>query len=343
VSAASRSAEGGSRIPRWAVPAVVAGGLLLGCSGGSGPTVIKLAHSLDVGHPVHRAMTHMAERVAQRSGGGLRIDIYPGEQLGSERECVELVQIGSLGMTKVSASVAEGFVPAFRVFSLPYLFASREHYFAVLEGPIGRELLMAGERVRLRGLCYFDAGSRSFYTRSTPVRSPADLAGLKIRTQESASAMRMVQALGGSATPIAWGELYTALQQGVVDGAENNPPSFYLSRHYEVCKVYSLDEHTAVPDLLLIGTEVWNDLSSAQQQLLQEAAREAAELQKRIWQEASDEALAAVAAAGVEILRPRKEPFAEKVAPLWEEYRNEPEIDAWIRRIRAAAGRSRDE
>lgn len=322
---------------RWAAAAVVSG-VVLGCAGGSGPTVVKLAHSLDVGHPVHRAMEHMAARVAERSGGGLRIDIYPGEQLGSERECVELVQIGSLGMTKVSASVAEGFVPAFKVFSLPYLFASREHYSAVLEGPIGRELLLAGEGVRLRGLCYFDAGSRSFYTRATPVRSPADLAGLKIRTQESASAMRMVQALGGSATPIAWGELYTALQQGVVDGAENNPPSFYLSRHYEVCKVYSLDEHTAVPDMLLIGTEIWNDLSSVEQQWIQEAAWEAAELQKRIWQEATDEALDAVAAAGVEILRPPKEPFVAKVAPLWEEVRNEPEIAAWIRRIRDAAG-----
>ena len=132
--------------------------------------------------------------------------------------------------------------------------------------------------------------SRSFYTRDQRVDSPADLVGLKIRTQESATAMRMVRALGGSATPISWGELYTALQQGVVDGAENNPPSFYLSRHYEVCSYYSLDEHTSVPDVLLMSTRVWDDLDPQVQLLVEEAALEAAEYQKVIWAEASDEA-----------------------------------------------------
>jgi tripartite ATP-independent transporter DctP family solute receptor len=246
----------------------------VGCSGGFGSTVVKLAHGLDVTHPVHRAMVRMAELVAERSGARMRIDIYPSEQLGSERECVELIQIGSIGMTKVSASVAESFVPAFKVFSLPYVFASRDHLFEVLDGPIGHELLLQGEVSRIRGLCYFDAGSRSFYTRERPVHSPDDLEGLKIRTQESATAMRMVRALGGSATPIAWGELYTALQQGVVDGAENNPPSFHLSRHYEVCRYYSLDEHTSVPDVLLIGTATWDRLTTEEKEILQRAAPE---------------------------------------------------------------------
>ena len=305
------------------------------CTGGAGMTVLKLAHGLDVTHPVHRAMVRMAELVAERSDGQMRVDIYPSEQLGSERECVELIQIGSIAMTKVSASVAESFIPSFKAFSLPFLFGGREHLFAVLDGPIGRELLLEGTGSRLRGLCYFDAGSRSFYTRDRPVLSPSDLQGLKIRTQESATAMRMVRALGGSATPIAWGELYTALQQGVVDGAENNPPSFYLSRHYEVCRYYSLDEHTAVPDVLLIGTVSWNRLASEEQEILQRAALDAAEHQKVIWKEASDEALAAVAAAGVEILRPDTRPFAAAVAPLIEEYRAEPEVYRWIERISA--------
>jgi tripartite ATP-independent transporter DctP family solute receptor len=316
---------------------------MLGCRGHGDLTIIKLAHGLDVTHPVHRAMEFMAERVATSSGGAMRIDIYPSEQLGSERECVELLQIGSIGMTKVSASVAESFIPSFQVFSLPYLFTSREHQFTVLEGPIGRELLLEGESSRIRGLCYFDAGSRSFYTRERPVLSPDDLAGLKIRTQESATAMRMVRSLGGSATPIAWGELYTALQQGVVDGAENNPPSFYLSRHYEVCKYYSLDEHTSVPDVLLIGTPVWKALSPDEQQILQEAAWEAARYQKEIWRQASEEALDAVAAAGVEILHPDKTPFAARVEPLLAEYRSRPEIFRWIERIREAASEIKEQ
>ena len=307
----------------------------LACNDGGGTTVIKLAHGLDVSHPVHLAMVRMAEIVAEESGGSVRIDVYPSEQLGTERECVELLQIGSIGMTKVSASVAEAFIPSFKVFSLPYLFRDRDHLFAVLDGEVGWALLLDGQESRLRGLCYFDAGSRSFYTRDQRIDSPADLTGLKIRTQESATAMRMVRALGGSATPISWGELYTALQQGVVDGAENNPPSFYLSRHYEVCSYYSLDEHTSVPDVLLMSTRVWEDLDPQVRELVQEAALEAAEYQKVIWAEASDEALAAVEEAGVEIIRPDKGPFVESVQPLTEEYRSQPKIWEWIERIRA--------
>jgi tripartite ATP-independent transporter DctP family solute receptor len=307
----------------------------LGCHGGREASVIKLAHGLDVTHPVHRAMVRMSEIVAERSDRAVRIDIYPSEQLGSERECVELLQIGAIGMTKVSASVAESFIPSFQVFSLPYLFRDREHLFAVLDGEVGRALLLDGQQSRLRGLCYFDAGSRSFYTRDRRVESPSDLAGLKVRTQESATAMRMVRALGGSATPISWGELYTALQQGVVDAAENNPPSFHLSHHYEVCSYYILDEHTAVPDVLLMSTRVWRTLDPVVQDLVQRAALEAADYQKVIWSEASEKALAAVTEAGVEIIRPDKEPFVEAVQPLIEEYREQPEIWRWIERIRA--------
>jgi tripartite ATP-independent transporter DctP family solute receptor len=237
-------------------------------------------------------------------------------------------------MTKVSTSPAEAFIPSFKIFSLPYIFRDREHLSAVLEGAVGQDLLLDGVDSRLRGLCYFDAGSRSFYTRDTAIYSPADLVGLKIRTQESTTAMSMVRALGGSATPIAWGELYTALQQGVVDGAENNPPSFYLSGHYEICRYYILDQHTWVPDVLLMSTRVWDALDPKEREIIQRAALEAAEFQKTAWAEASDEALAAVEAAGVEIIYPDKKPFMKAVEPLIETYREQPEIWKWIERIR---------
>ncbi|MCB0437094.1 MAG: DctP family TRAP transporter solute-binding subunit, partial [Mangrovimonas sp.] len=165
--------------------------------------------------------------------------IYPNQQLGSERENLELLQIGSLDMTKVSVGVMENFAPKMKVFGLPFLFRDKQHAFNVLDGPIGKELLDEGEKYWLKGLCYYDAGSRSFYTKDKPVMTPEDLKGSKIRVMESVTAMDMVRSLGGAPTPISWGELYTSLQQGVVDGAENNPPSFYLSRHYEVCKFYS--------------------------------------------------------------------------------------------------------
>ncbi len=309
--------------------------LLPGCGVQSDVTVIKLGHGLDTNHPVHHAMVFMAERVAEKSGGAMRIDLYPSQQLGSERQLLELLQLGSLGMTKVASAVLEGFAPSYKVFSLPYIFRDEAHRFEVLEGDIGRELLLSSEQYWLRGLTYYDAGSRSFYTTDRPVLSPADLVGLKIRTLESATQVQMVNTLGGSATPISWGELYTALQQGVVDGAENNPPSFYTSRHYEVCKYYVLDEHTGIPDVLLISTIIWKTLSPQKQQWLTEAAWESAEHQKVLWKEASEEALRAVQEAGVDVVYPDKTPFAEKVAPIYESYRAEPEIYALIQRIRA--------
>lgn len=311
-------------------------GLVTGCGGGSEVRVIKLGHGLPESHPVHQAMVHMGERLVELSTGRMRLQIYPSQQLGTERECLELLQIGSLGMTKVSAAVMEAFAPGYRIFNLPYLFEDDAHRLAVLTGPIGRQVLLEGEDYWLRGLCYYDAGSRSFYTVHRPVRAPEDLRGLKIRTQESPTAFAMIRAMGGSATPIAWGELYTALQQGVVDGAENNPPSFHLSRHYEVCRYYTLNEHTAVPDVLLIGTKVWRTLTEEQQGWLEIAAAESALHQITLWQEATAAAMAAVEAAGVEIIHPDKSRFAEAVAGLADLYGNEPHLRRLIEQIRAA-------
>lgn len=283
-------------------------------------TVLKLAHTLDQQHSVHRAMEFMDERLQMLSGGSMRIDIYPGGQLGSERELIELLQIGSLAMTKVSASPMEGFVPELKIFNLPYVFRDADHFWTVLQSDIGRKLLLAGERARLRGLGYFDAGSRSFYVNDKPIYTPEDLKGLKIRVQNSQTAIKMVNTLGGAATPVSWGELYTALQQGVVQGAENNPPSFYLSKHYEVSRYYTLDEHTYVPDMLLISTEVWKKLNDRQRAWLQQAVDEAVDYQRTLWQESTRESLAAVEAAGVKVIYPDKQPFIDAVKPLHESF-----------------------
>lgn len=305
-----------------------------GCAAAGDTVEIKLAHGHDTTHPVHAAMVFMGERLEEKSGGTMRIDIYTSQQLGTERETLELLQIGSLGMTKVSSSVLEGFAPEFRVLGLPYLFRDEDHRFSVLEGEIGRDLLQKLDRYRLRGLTYYDAGSRSFYTVQRPVNSPDDLAGLKLRVQESGIAMQMVRTLGGAATPISYGEVFTALQQGVVDGAENNPPSFHTSRHYEVAKFYSLDEHTAVPDLLLVSLHLWEELNPQQRQWLQEAADESAELQKELWRQATEEALQVVTEAGVEIIHPDKEAFLEKAAPLLDSFGRDPEVGPLVQQIR---------
>ncbi len=297
---------------------------IAGCGKVQKIKVLKLAHVLDVTHPVHKSMVFMAKRVAEKSGGTMRVDIYPSGQLGAERDLIELLQIGSLAMTKVSTSPMEAFVPQMKIFSIPYIFRDDEHLWKVLRGEIGKRILLAGEPYYLRGLCYYDAGARSFYTKDVQIKTPADLKGLKIRVMKSKTAVEMVQALGGSATPIAWGELYTALQQGVVDGAENNPPSFYLSKHYEVCKYYTLDEHTAIPDILLMSTHVWYELTKRQQKWLQEAVDESVIYERKLWKEASDHALAEVQKAGVVVLHPDKQPFRDAVKPLHESYRNTP-------------------
>ncbi|MEE4312578.1 MAG: TRAP transporter substrate-binding protein [candidate division KSB1 bacterium] len=295
--------------------------LLSGCESETKVRVIKLAHVLDTSHPVHKGMVYMADRVFEKSGGKMRVDIYPSGQLGQERDLIELLQIGSLAMTKVSTAPLEAFVPEMKLFGIPYVFRDDDHRWKVLKSQIGKDLLLAGEKFFLRGMCFYDAGSRSFYTKDRPVQTPADLNGMKIRVMKSLTSFKMVQSLGGSPTPIPWGELYTALQQGVVDGAENNPPSFYLSHHYEVCKHYSLDEHTAVPDILLMSTVVWNSLTPEEQQWLQEAVDESVEHQKILWKESSDEALREVQKAGVTVYYPDKTPFRDAVQEMHDSYR----------------------
>lgn len=293
--------------------------LLVGCQDKQDTTVLRLAHTLDQEHVVHKAMVLMGERLAHYSNGSMQIEIYSGGQLGNERELIELLQIGSLAMTKVSASPLEGFVPAMQVFSVPYIFDDNAHFWRVLDSEIGRGLLDEIQVARLFGLGYYDAGSRSFYSSNTRIDSPADLRGKKFRVLNSQTSVRMVEALGAAATPIDWGELYTAIQQGVVDGAENNPPSFYLSRHYELSKYFTLDEHTAVPDVLIMSLAVWQDLTPQQQKWVQQAANDSITYQKSAWQQASDEALAAVKAAGVTVIYPDKTPFRAAVEPFYQQ------------------------
>ena len=305
-----------------------------GCKTTTQTTTLKLAHGLDPSHPVHKAMVFMASKLDENSNGKMKLEIYPSGQLGSEQECVELLQIGSLAITKVSAAVLESFTPNYQVLGLPYIFRSREHAFKVLDGEIGKEFLNSTEQFNIKGLCFYDAGFRSFYTINTAINTPDDLKGLKIRVMKSQTAMNMVKSMGGSPTPIAWGELYTALQSGVVDGAENNPPSLYTSRHYEVCKKYILNEHTAVPDVLIISTVVWNKLSDQEKEWLQAAANASVPEERILWAQAEEEALREVAKAGVEIIYPDKAPFMKKVESIFESYKTNPEIYDLIQRIR---------
>ena len=311
--------------------------LVLSCRSSDNIEKLRLAHGLDTSHPVHLGMVHMAEQLSELSNGKMTMQIYPSGQLGSERECLELLQVGSLDVTKVSAAVMENFAPIYEILSLPYVFESREHAYNVLDGSIGNMFLEQGSKFRLRGLCFYDAGSRSFYTKEKPIGNPEDLKGLKIRVQRSKTAVEMINTFGGTPTPIPWGELYTALQQGVVDGAENNPPSFFLSRHFEVCKYYSINEHTSVPDVLLIGTNTWDRLSDKQKDWVTEAARRSSQYQRKVWLASEERCLKEMIDKGVQVSYPEKESFAGKVWEMKKKYMQDETIRTVMEQIALAS------
>lgn len=298
---------------------------------------LRVAHVLPTAHPVHRALEFMAQRVGVLSNGDLKLEIFPGEQLGTETQCLEQVQAGTLAITKVSAGAIGNFVSVYKVLSLPYLFKDGEHCWRVLEGAVGTELLRAlatadnGAQSGLRGLCFYDAGTRNFYSRE-PILTPADLKGKKIRVMNDPVAMDLIRTFGGAPTPIAWGELYSALQQGIVDGAENNPPSLLASRHFEICKHFTLNHHTRIPDVVIISAKIWSELGPEEQAWIQQAAEESSRFQRKLWEEESAKTLAALKEAGVTIHQPEVEPFRRAAEPLLEKY-GRGIIGEWVQRI----------
>ncbi len=288
----------------------------------SAQIVLKLGHGQDTKHPIHKSIEFMNQRLEELSGGEVKIDIYPSAVLGKEVESIEQLQNGSLAMTCQSVAALENFIPSMATFSLPYVFRDADHFWNVLDGNIGDELKRSGEKKFLRGLCFYDAGSRNFYTKDKPIRTPADLKGMKIRVMNSATAMAMVEALGGSPTPIAYGELYSALAQGTVDGAENNPPSFLSTKHYEVCKHFSLDGHSRIPDTLLMSSRVWDKLSPQVQGWVLQAANESSDFQRDLWRKDTERALEQVAKEGVEIYDVDTSIFSKMVQPMLDAVEN---------------------
>ena len=293
--------------------------------------VLKLGHGLDQTHPVHLAMVHMQERLAELSGGTVRLDIYPGGMLGSETQCLEQVQTGLIDMTKSSTSPMESFWTEVGIFAIPYIFRDSDHLWNILDGEIGTMFLEMSPT--MYGLCYYDAGARNFYSVSRPILSPENLRGMKIRVQQSRTAMDMIRHMGAAPTPIAWGELYTALSQGTIDGAENNLPSFETGRHSEICRHFTLNEHTFVPDMLLINRNRWDSLSPLQQQWLKTAAIESSVYQRELWQKEEQRCREAAEERGVQFHKVDKTPFIAITAPMREEI-TDPMIREIIQKIR---------
>lgn len=291
-----------------------------------GKVTLKLAHDLGEDHPVYFALENFAETVEERSEGQIEIEIFSNGVLGNEREMLEQIQGGGIDITKVSGASLESFASPYSVFSLPYVFDDEEHFFRAMESEAVSELFASTEEQGFLGLTWYDSGSRNFYTEDKPIMHPDDLEGLKIRVMDSKTQIELMSALGGAPTPMPYGDIYTAIQSGVIDGAESNPTALTTGKHGEVAKAFSMDEHTRIPDVVVISSDTWNSLTQEHQQIITDAAEESTELQKEIWAEAIDEAMEEAEDMGVKFYYPETEPFREAVSPLYEEYRQDERI-----------------
>ncbi|SHO57402.1 TRAP transporter substrate-binding protein [Vibrio quintilis] len=300
-------------------------------------TTLKLSHNQDRTHPVHKSMQFMAKEVKALTHGEVRIRIYPNGQLGTQRESMELLQNGAIDMVKSNASELESFEPAYGAFNIPYIFHDKAHFYRAITGDVGEKILASSHDKGFVGLTYYDAGARSFYAQK-PIKSPSDLKGMKIRVQPSPTAVEMIQLMGGSPTPLAFGELYTALQQGVVDGAENNPTALTSARHGEVVKYYSQDEHTIIPDVLVISSKVWDKLPADQQAAIKKAATDSMMYHKDLWTKMTDKAIEkAEKSMDVKFVKVDKQPFIDAVKPMHDKALKNPAIASYVQQIDALA------
>ena len=227
----------------------------------------------------------MGEQLAAQTGGELGIKVYPNGALGNERDTIEQLKIGGLDMMRINVAPLNNVVPETIVPALPFLFRSEEHMHAVLDGPVGDQILAAMEAQGMVGLAFYDSGARSIYAATKPVKTLADVSGMKIRVQQSDLFVAMVEALGANPTPMPYGEVYTALKTGIVDAAENNFPSYESSRHFEAAKYYTMTEHSMAPEVLVFSKVIWDTLEPEDQEMIRKAAKESVPHMRKLWDE----------------------------------------------------------
>jgi tripartite ATP-independent transporter DctP family solute receptor len=287
-------------------------------SGASAAIELKLNGVQPPEHPVSMTHKFFAERVGQLTGGEIAIEVYDARGLGDAVESVQSLRNGTIAFATVSASNLSQVMPQMDMFSLPYLFKSAQHYWDYLNSDRAAAFVAPLEEKGIVVLGYIDSGSRNFFSEE-PIRSVSDVAGKKIRVMASPVQVKTIEAMGGTGVPIAWGELYNALQTGVVDAAENNDPSILAMKFYEVSKYYTLDEHARIPDILLVSKGVYDKLSPEQQQAVMQAGQEAEAYMRGAWAMAEQDARVALQERFTEIIDVDKQPFIDAVGPLVQE------------------------
>ena len=324
---------------RAALLGAAAGALALPWLGGSARAQAITLRSADVhpdGYPTIEGVKYMGKLLEERSNGRIRIQVFHSRQLGDEKDTLEQVRFGVIDMTRVNTAPLNNLVPETLVAGLPFLFRDTAHMQRVMDGPIGDDIGKATLSHGLVTLCYYDAGARSFYTRGKPARTPEDLKGMKIRVQQSDMWVAMMRAFGANATPLPYGEVYSALQTGVVDGAENNFPSYLTARHFEVAKSYAQTEHSLTPEILAMSKRTYDRLSPADRELVRQAAKESVPVMREKWVAMEVDAQKQVEAGGATVYPADKEAFAKLIQPVYDQFVRDAKLKALVERIRAA-------
>lgn len=307
---------------------------LTGYAGNQEAIILRAVQNQNTEHPSHKAMEFMSSRLEVLSSGRLTLKIYPNGILGTQRESIELLKTGAIDIARSNTNEMEPFHSLYGALNLPYIFRDLTHYYQVTEGEIGRNILQSSIKKGFFGLAFYDAGARSFYGKK-PVRTPADIKGQKFRVQPGQTSIKMTQLMGASPVPIDLGELYTAIQQGLVMGAENNVTTFVLTQHSEVAPYYSSSRHSRVPDVLLISSKTWARLTPEQQHIVQQAASESALEMKKLWAESEAKYMGIAKKMGVKFVETDRAAFARKVEPLYQQMKQrKPEVYAVVEQIR---------
>ena len=295
-----------------------------GCGSSEQKRIVRIGHNQSTSHPSHLGLVAFQEFINEKLGDKYVVEVYPSELLGSQTEMVQLTQTGAIDFVIASNAILETFSSNYGIFNLPYLFSSAEAYHAAMEDPtVTDPIFLATEDAGFIAVTWLDAGTRNFYTVDTPINSPADLKGLKIRVQQSPTNIKMMDLLGGSATPMGFGEVYTALQSNIIDGAENNEMALTDNGHGDVCKYYSYDMHQMVPDILLGNNAFLEGLSEEERAIFDEGFELLNQVQREEWTKAVEAAKEkAQNDQGVEFIYPDTAPFQEACAPLHEEVIN---------------------
>jgi len=284
--------------------------------------VLKATDVHALGYPTVEAVVRMGKKLEAQTNGRLSIQMFPAMQLGGEKEMIEQAQVGALQIARISVGPMGPIVDELNVFNLPFMFRDEAHMRAVIDGPIGKELLdklTANPNAKLVGLCWMDAGTRSVYAKK-PIKGPGDLKGQKIRMMGNPIFVETMNAMGGNGVAMGFNELYNALQTGVVDGAENNPPSLLTQNHYQVTKFYSLTGHLIIPEILVFSKASWDKLSKADQDLIATLSREAQIEQRALWDAMVADSVAKLKAGGVTFVDVDKKVFYDATRPIREKY-----------------------